>query len=54
MQGNFGGLQVDMATLERDLMEEGVQKFANPQKESLALVAQQRSSPLASSGREGR
>ena len=44
--------KVDMATLERVLMEEGVKKFADPQKELLALVDQQRTARLASAGRE--
>jgi transaldolase len=34
--------QVDMATLERVLMEEGVRKFADPQKELLALIQHKR------------
>jgi transaldolase len=39
--------KVDMAKLERVLMEEGVKKFADPQKELLALVAEKRATRLA-------
>ncbi len=39
--------QVDMAAMERVLMEEGVKKFADPQKQLLALVAEKRASWLA-------
>ena len=35
--------QVDMAHLERVLMDEGIQKFADPQKALLALIADKRS-----------
>lgn len=42
--------KVDMAKLERVLMEEGVQKFADPQKELLALVARQRTARLSGAG----
>ena len=35
--------QVDMAHLERVLMDEGIQKFADPQKSLLALIADKRS-----------
>ncbi|MDN5871889.1 MAG: hypothetical protein L0H73_14355 [Nitrococcus sp.] len=34
--------RVDMETLERELMEEGIRKFADPQKELIALIAQKR------------
>ena len=34
--------RVDMATLERVLMEEGIRKFADPQKALTALIAEQR------------
>lgn len=34
--------RVDMATLERVLMEEGIRKFTDPQKELIALIAQKR------------
>lgn len=36
--------KVDMGALERTLMEEGIEKFARPQKELLSLIAQQRAS----------
>lgn len=34
--------RVDMATMERVLMEEAIQKFADPQKALIALIAEQR------------
>jgi transaldolase len=34
--------RVDMTTLERVLMEEGIRKFADPQRALIALVAQKR------------
>lgn len=34
--------RVEMATLERVLMEEGIRKFTDPQKALLALIAQKR------------
>ncbi|MDN5849889.1 MAG: hypothetical protein L0H63_09685, partial [Nitrococcus sp.] len=34
--------RVDMETLERELMEEGIRKFADPQKELIALIAHKR------------
>lgn len=39
---------VDMAHLESTLMEEGIQKFADPQKDLLRLIAQKRESLAAS------
>ena len=36
--------QVDMAALERGLMEEGIEKFAEPQRALLRLIAQKRTS----------
>jgi transaldolase len=39
--------KVDMVKLERVLMEEGVKKFADPQKELLALVAEKRAARRA-------
>src|SRR5262249_60767545 len=34
--------EVDMAKLEHTLMEEGIKKFADPQKHLLALIAEKR------------
>ena len=39
--------KVDMAALERELMEEGIKKFVEPQKALLRLIAQKRASRLA-------
>lgn len=36
--------KIDMAALERELMEEGIKKFADPQKALLKLIAQKRAS----------
>jgi len=42
---------VDMAALERGLMEEGIEKFVEPQRALLRLIAQKRAAQLARGGR---
>ena len=44
-------LKVDMDHLEETLMREGVQKFADPQKALLKLIAQKRAELKAAAGR---
>ena len=40
--------QVDIEHLEKTLMEEGLKKFADPQKSLLALIAERRASTATS------
>jgi len=42
---------VDMAALERGLMAEGIEKFVEPQRALLRLIAQKRAAQLARGGR---
>jgi transaldolase len=44
------GREVDYAHLEQVLMDEGIKKFAEPQKELLDLIAQKRSQLTSTDG----